>query len=97
MIQEQVGILEVNISCPNVHGGGMSFGTDPARRRRGHARGEGRLQKAGLRQADAQRDGHCRHCQAPARQAGADGLSLINTLLGMRIDLRTPQTRASPT
>ena len=57
--EEQVGILEVNVSCPNVHGGGMSFGTDPA----------------------------CAAIAKACEEAGADGICLINTLLGMRIDL----------
>ena len=84
----QIGWLEVNISCPNVHGGGMSFGTDP---------------KAAAAVTRAVKDAVkkpvivkltpnvtditeiAKACEA----AGADGVSLINTLLGMRIDLKT--------
>ena len=66
--EKQVGWLEVNVSCPNVHGGGMSFGTDP--------KAAAEVTKAVKAVAKA--------CE----EAGADGISLINTLLGMRIDLR---------
>ena len=86
-IQEQVGLIEVNISCPNVHGGGMSFGTDPAA-----AAEVTRAVKAVCKKpvyvkltpnvTDIAAIAHA--CE----QAGADGLSLINTLLGMRIDPR---------
>ena len=74
--QEQVGWLEVNISCPNVHGGGMSFGTDPQA-----AAAITRAVKAVTTKPVA------RACE----DAGADGVSLINTLKGMRIDLQTRQ------
>ena len=85
--EEQIGWFEVNISCPNVHGGGMSFGTSP---------------EAALSVTEAVRKvtkkpiiikltpnvtdivSIAKACEA----GGADGLSLINTLLGMRIDLR---------
>lgn len=85
---EQVGWLEVNISCPNVHGGGMAMGADP--------------QMAAQVTAAVRKVTHkpviiklspnvtdivsiAKACEA----AGADGISLINTLLGMRINLRT--------
>ena len=61
--EEQVGWLEVNVSCPNVHGGGMSFGTCP----------------------EAAAESIAKACE----DAGPDGISLIDTMLGMRIDLRT--------
>ena len=86
-IQEQVGLIEVNISCPNVHGGGMSFGTDPAA-----AAEVTRAVKAVCRKpVYVKLTPHVTDIAAIARaceQAGADGLSLINTLLGMRIDPR---------
>jgi len=85
--QPQVGWLEVNISCPNVHGGGMSFGTDP------------RLASEVTRAVKAvttkpvimKLSPNVTDIVAIARaceEAGADGLSLINTLMGMRFDLR---------
>ncbi len=86
--QEQVGWLEINISCPNVHGGGMSFGTSPeaAARVTRAVRAVTRkplLIKLSPNVTDIV--SIARVCQ----EAGADGLSLINTLLGMRIDPRT--------
>ena len=86
--EPQVGWLEVNISCPNVHGGGMSFGTDP-----GAAAEVTRAVKAVTKKpvivklspnvTDIAR------IAAACEEAGADGVSLINTLLGMRIDRKT--------
>ena len=83
----QVGWLEVNISCPNVHGGGMSFGTDPAM-----AAEVTRAVKAAtskpviMKLSPNVRD--IAEIAAACAEAGADAISLINTLLGMRIDLR---------
>ena len=86
-IQEQVGLIAVNISCPNVHGGGMSFGTDPAA-----AAEVTRAVKAVCKKpVYVKLTPNVTDIAAIARaceQAGADGLSLINTLLGMRIDPR---------
>ncbi len=86
--EEQVGWLEVNISCPNVHGGGMSFGTDPAA-----AAAVTRAVKAVTRKPVIMKlSPNVTDITAIARaceDAGADGISLINTLQGMRIDLRT--------
>ena len=86
-VQEQVGLIEVNISCPNVHGGGMSFGTDPAA-----AAEVTRAVKAVCKKpVYVKLTPNVTDIAAIARaceQAGADGLSLINTLLGMRIDPR---------
>ncbi|MBQ7491147.1 MAG: dihydroorotate dehydrogenase [Clostridia bacterium] len=86
--QEQVGWLEVNISCPNVHGGGMSFGTDPAA-----AASVIRAIKAVTKKpVIAKLSPNVTDITAIAKaceEAGADGISLINTLLGMRIDLKT--------
>ena len=86
--QEQVGLLEVNISCPNVHGGGMAFGTSPD-----SAAAVTRAVKAAAKKPVIIKLSPnvtdivsiARACQ----DAGADGLSLINTLLGMRVDLKT--------
>jgi len=86
--EEQIGWLEVNVSCPNVHGGGMSFGTSPAAaaavtRAVRAATAKPILIKLSPNVTDVTEI--ARACEA----AGADGISLINTLLGMRIDLRT--------
>ena len=86
--EEQVGWLEVNISCPNVHGGGMSFGTTP------HAAAEvTRAVKAvTAKPVIIKLSPNVTDIVAIAKaceDAGADGISLINTMLGMRIDLRT--------
>ena len=86
--EEQVGLLEVNISCPNVHAGGMAFGTDPEA-----AAAVTRAVKAVTTKPVYMKlspnvtdiTAIARACQ----EAGADGLSLINTLMGMRIDPRT--------
>lgn len=84
----QVGWLEVNISCPNVHHGGMSFGTDPAM-----AAAVTRAVKAVTTKPVIMKlSPNVTDIAAIARacaDAGADGVSLINTLMGMRIDLRT--------
>ena len=85
--EEQVGLLEVNISCPNVHAGGMAFGTDPEA-----AAAVTRAVKAVTTKPVYMKlspnvtdiTAIARACQ----EAGADGLSLINTLMGMRIDPR---------
>lgn len=86
--ENQVGWLEVNVSCPNVHGGGMSFGTNP----------ESAAQVVKAVKAVTTKPvivklspnvtdivSIAKACEA----AGADGISLINTMLGMRIDLKT--------
>ena len=86
--EEGIGWLEVNVSCPNVHGGGMAFGTDPDA-----AAGVVRAVKAVTQKPVIVKLSPnvtdivaiAKACEA----AGADGISLINTLLGMRIDLRT--------
>ena len=84
--EEQVGWLEVNISCPNVHGGGMSFGTDPA-----SAAEVTRAVKAVTHKpVIVKLSPNVTDIAAIARaceEAGADGISLINTVLGMRLDL----------
>ena len=86
--EEQVGWLEVNISCPNVHSGGMSFGTSPQA-----AAEVTRAVKAVTKKPVYMKLGpNVTDIAAIARaceDAGADGISLINTLLGMRLDLRS--------
>lgn len=86
--QEQVGWLEVNISCPNVHGGGMSFGTDPAQ-----AAAVTKAVKAVTKKPVIMKlSPNVTDITAIAKaceDAGADAVSLINTLLSMRIDLKT--------
>ncbi|MBR4394902.1 MAG: dihydroorotate dehydrogenase [Eubacteriaceae bacterium] len=86
--EEQVGWLEVNISCPNVHGGGMSFGTDPK------AAGEvtEAVKSVCRKPVIIKLTPNVTDIVSIARaceEAGADGVSLINTLLGMRIDLNS--------
>lgn len=85
---EQVGWLEVNISCPNVHGGGMSFGTDPrAAAEVTHAVKAVTKKPVIIKLSPNVTD--IVSVAVACEQAGADGVSLINTLLGMRMDLRT--------
>ena len=84
---EQVGWLEVNISCPNVHGGGMSFGTDPKMA----AEVTRAVKNVTTKPVIMKLSPNVTDITAIARaceEAGADALSLINTLMGMRIDLR---------
>ena len=86
--EEQVGWLEVNVSCPNVHGGGMSFGTDPA----AAAEVVRAVKTVTTKPVIVKLSPNVTDIVSIARaceEAGADGISLINTLLGMRIDLRT--------
>ena len=86
--EEQVGWLEVNVSCPNVHGGGMSFGTDPKAAAEVTAAVKAVTKKPVIIKLSPNVTdivAIAKECEA----AGADGISLINTLLGMRIDLRT--------
>ncbi len=85
---EQVGWLEVNISCPNVHGGGMSFGTDPKMAAEVTRAVKAVTRKPVIMKLSPNVKDICEIAKACA-DAGADGLSLINTLLGMRINLRT--------
>lgn len=84
---QNVGILEINISCPNVHGGGMGFGTSPALAAEVTAAVRRVTKKpvfVKLTPNVTDITEIARACEA----AGADGLSLINTLVGMRLDLR---------
>ena len=86
--EEQVGWLEVNISCPNVHGGGMSFGTNPE----AAAEVVSAVKKVTTKPVIVKLSPNVTDISSVAKaceDAGADGISLINTLLGMRIDLKT--------
>ena len=86
--QEQVGWLEVNISCPNVHGGGMSFGTDP----KAAAEVTKAVKAVTTKPVIMKLTPNVTDIVCIAKacvDAGADGISLINTMLGMRMDLRT--------
>lgn len=85
---EQVGWLEVNVSCPNVHGGGMSFGTDP----KAAAEVTAAVKKVTTKPVIMKLSPNVTDIVSIAKaceDAGADGISLINTLLGMRINLRS--------
>ncbi len=85
---EQVGWLEVNISCPNVHGGGMAFGTDP----KAAASVTAAVKAVTTRPVIMKLSPNVTDIAAVARacaDAGADAVSLINTILAMRIDLKT--------
>ena len=86
--QDQIGWFEVNVSCPNVHGGGMSFGTDPA----AAASVTKAVKSVTTKPVFVKLSPNVTDVVSIARaceDAGADGISLINTLLGMRIDLKT--------
>ena len=86
--EEQVGWLEVNVSCPNVHGGGMSFGTSPE----ASAEVVRAVKAVTTKPVIVKLSPNVTDIVAIAKAceaAGADGISLINTLLGMRIDLKT--------
>lgn len=88
--EEQVGILEVNVSCPNVHGGGMSFGTSPE----AAAQVTKAVKAVTTKPVFIKLSPNVTDIVAIAKaceEAGADGICLINTLLGMRIDLKRRQ------
>ncbi len=86
--QEQVGILEVNVSCPNVHGGGMAFGTS-ADSAAAVTKAVKAVTKKPVFVKLSPNVTDIVSIAKACEDAGADGLSLINTLLGMRIDLKT--------
>ena len=86
--EDQVGLLEVNVSCPNVHNGGMSFGTTP----------EAAAEVTRAVKAVTKKPVYIKlspnvtdivSIAKACEEAGADGISMINTLLGMRINLKT--------
>ncbi len=86
--EEQIGWFEVNISCPNVHGGGLAFGTDP--------KNAAAVTKAVKKVTDkpviiklSPNVTDITEIAKAVESEGADGVSLINTLLGMRINLKT--------
>ena len=87
---EQVGWLEVNVSCPNVHGGGMSFGTCPEAAAEVTKAVKAVCRKPVIVKLSPNVTDIVSIALA-CQEAGADGISLINTLLGMRIDLKTRQ------
>ena len=85
--EDQVGWLEVNVSCPNVHGGGMSFGTQPE----AAAEVTRAVKAVTTKPVIIKLSPNVTDIVSIARaceDSGADGISLINTMLGMRIDLR---------
>ena len=84
----QVGWLEVNISCPNVHGGGMSFGTDPKAAAAVTRAVKDAVKKPIIVKLSPNVTSIADIAKA-CEDAGADGISLINTVMGMRIDPRT--------
>ena len=86
--QEQVGWLEVNVSCPNVHGGGMSFGTSPEAAAQVTRAVKAVTTKPVIIKLSPNVTDIVSIAKA-CEDAGADGISLINTMLGMRINLRT--------
>ena len=86
--EDQVGWLEVNISCPNVHNGGMAFGVTPE----GAAEVTRAVKAVTKKPVIMELSPNVTDVAAIARSceaAGADGISLINTVLSMRIDLKT--------
>mgnify|MGYP002092058834 FL=1 len=80
--QEQVGWLEVNVSCPNVHGGGMSFGTDPKAAAQVTKAVKAVTKKPVIIKLSPNVTDIVSIAKA-CEDAGADGISLINTLLGI--------------
>lgn len=88
---ENVGLLEVNISCPNVHDGGMAFGTDAKNVAEVCKRVKEKTKKPVYMKLSPNVTDITEMARA-AEAAGADGISLINTLLGMRIDIKRRRT-----
>ena len=86
--EEQIGWFEINISCPNVHGGGMSFGTSE----KSAAAVTDAVKKVTTKPVFMKLSPNVTDIASIAKaceDAGADGISMINTLMGMRIDLKT--------
>ena len=86
--EEQVGIIEVNISCPNVHNGGMAYGVSPS----SAAEVTRAVKSVTTKPVYIKLSPNVTDIVSIAKaveEAGADGISLINTLLGMRIDIKT--------
>ncbi|MBR2325724.1 MAG: dihydroorotate dehydrogenase [Clostridia bacterium] len=88
--EEGVGLLEINISCPNVHGGGMGFGTSAETAAEVTRRVKAVTKKPVYIKLTPNVTDIVSIAKA-CEDAGADGISMINTLLGMRIDLRRKQ------
>ncbi len=86
--EEQVGWLEVNVSCPNVHGGGMAFGTSAEAAAEVTKAVKAVTTKPVIIKLSPNVTDIVSIAKA-CEQAGADGISMINTLLGMKIDLKT--------
>ena len=86
--EEQVGWLEVNVSCPNVHGGGMSFGTEPCAAAEVTRAVKAMTHKPVIIKLSPNVTDIVSIAKA-CEDAGADGISLINTMLGMRVNLHT--------
>ena len=86
--EDQVGWLEVNVSCPNVHGGGMSFGTQPEAAAEVTRAVKAVTTKPVIIKLSPNVTDIVSIAKA-CEDAGADGISLINTMLGMRINLNT--------
>ena len=86
--EEQVGWIEVNVSCPNVHGGGMSFGTSPEAAAEVTRAARAATKKPLILKLSPNVTDITLIARA-CEDAGADAVSLINTMLGMRIDPRT--------
>ncbi len=87
-VEDQIGWFEVNVSCPNVHGGGMSFGTSPE----AAAEVTKACRKVTKKPLLIKLSPNVTDIVSIAKaceDAGADGISMINTMLGMRIDLKT--------
>lgn len=85
---DEIGIVEVNISCPNVHSGGMSFGTDAKNAAEVTKRVKSVTDKPVFIKLSPNVTDIVEIAKA-CEDAGADGLTLINTLMGMKIDLKT--------
>lgn len=85
--EEQVGILEVNVSCPNVHGGGMSFGTSPECAAEVTKAVKAVTHKPVFIKLSPNVTDIVSIAKA-CEEAGADGICLINTLIGMRVDIK---------
>lgn len=88
--EKQVGILEVNVSCPNVHGGGMSFGTSPE----AAAEVTKAVKAVTTKPVFIKLSPNVTDIVSIAKaceEAGADGICLINTMLGMRVDIKRRQ------
>lgn len=86
--QEQVGIIELNISCPNVHNGGMAFGTSPEAAKE-VTKAVKKVTTKPLYVKLTPNVTNIVEIAKACQEGGADGIVLINTLLGMRINLKT--------